>query len=226
MSGCQILFLPLCSRFLFIQLARVKLHINTHTELDPVTDADQTPDCTTFIAARMPHPVFFLSFHTWLSFGALSQFSERPLPHEIVLGEMQSWWWTWRKPGFISFLNWEGVCPYSSLPLKFKAWNSAMGESDLEEKDHASCSWRPFDRMMFQTEHGAFAPSTTWNLSLQLLVAIFVHQTGSDKPFFVVCFVISTQTDPYSFGRMTSLTRSFFGEGIQILYIPLFFQEC
>lgn len=37
--------------------------------------------------------------------------------------------------------------------------------------------------------------------------------------------VISTQADIHSFGRMTSLTHSFSGDGIQILYIPLFFQE-
>lgn len=63
------------------------------------------------------------------------------------------------------------------------------------------------------------------NLSLQLLVTIFCIRLVLINFIFIFFSVISTQTDIRNFGRMTSLTRSFSGDGIQILYIPLFFQE-
>lgn len=78
---------------------------------------------------------------------------------------------------------------------------------------------------MFQMEHRSFVPSTVWKSVLAAVGNYFLHQTGSDKFYFYFFLVISTQTDIRNFGRMTSLTRSFSGDGIQILYIPLFFQE-
>lgn len=81
-----------------------------------------------------------------------------------------------------------------------------------------------FNWMMFQMEHGSFVLSAMWKSVAAAVGNYFLHQTGSDKHFFF--WVISTQTDIHSFGRLTSLTRSFSGDGIQILYMPLFFQEC
>lgn len=45
------------------------------------------------------------------------------------------------------------------------------------------------------------------------------------KKFIIIVFVISTEKHIYSKLWMTALTSSFSGDGIQILYIPLLFQE-